>query len=151
MSGKSVKLSLIVLLCLASPAVALADGDDAITPRKLDCGTTDEPKNCRAHQRLLPLIMGGALGGRRVSMRAVARYAGEFSNGIFVQDQRLSCAWRMVIIGSPKIRSTSDDQSAYEKTCRPLSAGDYARAENTATQIVRKVFRANVLVLPGNK
>lgn len=150
MNLKHVKAPLIALLCLTSAGIAAADGDEAIFPKKLDCGTTSEPKNCKAHQRLLPLLMGGALGGRRVSMRAVARYAGEFATGIFVQDKKLSCAWRMVIVGSPKIRSTPDDRSAFEKTCLSLSASNYAEAENTATQIARRVFRVNAFALPAN-
>lgn len=147
---KFLQVPVIALLCLASPAIASADNDDAIFPKKLDCGTTSEPKNCKAHQRLLPLIMGGALAGRRASMRSVARYASEFSNGIFVRDQKLSCAWRMVIIGSPKLRSTSDDQSSFEKTCLALSKSDYADAEMLAKKIALRVFRANAFVLPAN-
>ena len=147
---KFFQVPVIVLLCLASPAIAWADSDDAIFPTKIDCRSTSEPKNCKAHQRLLPLIMGGALGGRRASMRSVARYAGEFASGIFVRDQRLSCAWRMVIIGSPKIRSTPDDQSAFEKTCFVLKSSDYAAAEATAKHIALRVFRANAFVLPAN-
>lgn len=147
---KFLQVPVIALLCLASPAIASADNDDAIFPKKLDCGATTEPKNCKAHQRLLPLIMGGALGGRRASMRSVARYAWEFSNDIFVRDQKLSCAWRMVIIGSPKIRSTPDDQSAFGKTCLSLRAGDYAEAEAMAKKIALRVFRANAFALPAN-
>lgn len=151
MNLKHVRAPVIALLCLASPGIAAAESDEAIFPRKIDCSTTSEPKNCKAHQRLLPLLMGGALGGRRVSMRAVARYAGEFATGIFVQDKRLSCAWRMVIVGSAKIRSTPDDQSAFEKTCLALSTGDYARAEDTAKQIAHRVFRASAFALPANE
>lgn len=147
---KFLQVPVIALLCLASPAIASADNDDAIFPKKIDCGASTEPKNCKAHQRLLPLITGGALGGRRASMRSVARYSWEFSNDIFVRDQKLSCAWRMVIVGSPKVRSTSDDQSAFEKTCLSLSAGDYAAAETMAKRIALRVFRANAFVLPAN-
>ncbi|QIG46740.1 hypothetical protein G5V57_02595 [Nordella sp. HKS 07] len=150
MSMKQTTLLLIALLCLVAPGFAAADPDEKIFPRKIDCGTTAEPKNCKAHQRLMPLISAGALGGRRASMRAVARYAGEFANGIFVQDMTLSCAWRMVIVGSPRLRSTADDQSAYEKTCSMLSAGNHAEAEDTARQIAKRVFRANAFALPGS-
>lgn len=147
---KFLRVPAILLLCLASPAIAAADSDDAIFPRKIDCGASTEPKSCKAHQRLLPLIMGGALGGRRASMRSVARYSWEFSNDIFVRDQKLSCAWRMVIVGSPKVRSTADDQSAFEKTCLKLSAGDYADAEATAKKIAARIFRANAFALPAS-
>lgn len=149
MNGKKLRLPLIVLFCLMAPGLAAAEDDEQIFPRKVDCGTTPEPKNCKAHQRLMPLIMAGALGGRRASMRAVARYAGEFASGIFVQDMTLSCAWRMVIVGSPSLRSTADDQSAFEKTCSTLSAGKHAEAEETARHIAKRVFRANVFALPG--
>lgn len=142
---KFLRLSLIALFCLVAPGLAAADEDDKIFPRKVDCGTTSEPKNCKAHQRLMPMIAGGALGGRKASMRALARYAGEFANGIFIQDVKLSCAWRMVIVGSPRLRSTPDDQSAFEKTCAALSAGDYADAQATAKLIASRVFRTNAL------
>lgn len=147
---KHVRLWLIAFVCVMAPALAAADDDEKIFPKKLDCSKTDEPKNCTAHQRLMPMIAGGALGGRRASMRAVARYAGEFANGIFIQDQKLSCSWRMVIVGSPRIRSTPDDQSAFQKTCTALNAAGYAQAEDTARQIARRVFRTSAFVLPAN-
>ncbi len=140
------RLSLIALFCLTVPGLAAADEEDRIFPRKIDCNTTSEPRNCKAHQRLMPMIAGGALGGRKASMRAVARYAGEFANGIFVQDIELSCAWRMVIVDSPKIRSTPEDQSAMRKTCAPLSAGNYADALAIARLITHRVFRTSVLI-----
>lgn len=150
LSMKRMRLPLIAFFCLVAPGIAAANDDENIFPRKIDCGTSSEPKNCKAHQRLLPLITAGALGGRRASMRAVARYAGEFATDIFVQDMTLSCAWRMVIVGSPRLRSTADDQSAYEKTCSPLSSVKHAEAEETAKHIAKRVFRANIFALPGS-